>query len=267
MDAQRLVVLAAAFAAAPVLAQTEVVAGQPPESPAGAVISADQPGGTFVYDDQLAGETVSAPNDATVQAIRFWGGSETAFGMDTNTLGFRLSIYDKDESTGALALIDQRRITRGFAAPVQTTNEQGDMGAHMFEYQIDLGDSPIQLDGGHGYVVTIAAITFVPPREARESWAWATASGDNEIHLDLFDGTGLLPTQNVASGLAIELLGEMDGPDCLADVNQDGALSPTDFSAWIAAYNTGDLRADQNQDGEITPTDFSAWIANYNAGC
>lgn len=56
------------------------------------------------------------------------------------------------------------------------------------------------------------------------------------------------------------------GP-CLADVDADGVLSPTDFGAWLAAFNAGDLLADQNLDGEISPTDFGAWLANFNAGC
>jgi hypothetical protein len=55
--------------------------------------------------------------------------------------------------------------------------------------------------------------------------------------------------------------------DCVADVNGDGMLSPTDFSAWINAFNNGDPGCDQNGDGSCTPTDFTAWIANYNAGC
>ena len=54
---------------------------------------------------------------------------------------------------------------------------------------------------------------------------------------------------------------------CLADVNGDGELSPTDFSAWIGAFNNSLPTCDQNGDGECTPTDFSAWIGNYNAGC
>jgi len=54
---------------------------------------------------------------------------------------------------------------------------------------------------------------------------------------------------------------------CLPDVNGDGVLTPADFTAWIAAFNAGDLAADQNQDGLLTPTDFTAWIANFNAGC
>lgn len=54
---------------------------------------------------------------------------------------------------------------------------------------------------------------------------------------------------------------------CVADVNGDGELTPTDFGAWLSAFNAMDPRADQNADGEITPTDFGAWLANFNAGC
>ncbi len=55
--------------------------------------------------------------------------------------------------------------------------------------------------------------------------------------------------------------------ECLADVNGDGVLSPTDFTAWIGAYNANLPRCDQNGDGACTPTDFTAWITNFNAGC
>lgn len=54
---------------------------------------------------------------------------------------------------------------------------------------------------------------------------------------------------------------------CIADTNGDGMLSPADFSAWVAAFNSQALACDQNGDGACTPADFSAWIANYNAGC
>lgn len=57
------------------------------------------------------------------------------------------------------------------------------------------------------------------------------------------------------------------GGSCAADVNNDGALTPTDFTAWIGAFNDGLPACDQNNDGSCTPTDFSAWINNYNAGC
>ena len=54
---------------------------------------------------------------------------------------------------------------------------------------------------------------------------------------------------------------------CLADVNNDGHLNPTDFTAWVASFNAGAKTCDQNGDGECSPTDFTAWVANYNAGC
>ncbi|RNC81128.1 MAG: hypothetical protein ED559_04825 [Phycisphaera sp.] len=54
---------------------------------------------------------------------------------------------------------------------------------------------------------------------------------------------------------------------CLADVNGDGLLTPTDFTAWINAFNNSLPECDQNGDGSCTPTDFTAWIANFNAGC
>jgi len=72
------------------------------------------------------------------------------------------------------------------------------------------------------------------------------------------EGMGLFQHMAVTSGT---------GPTCLADVNGDGMLSPTDFTAWIAAFNTMATGCDQNGDGLCTPTDFTAWIANFNTGC
>lgn len=56
-------------------------------------------------------------------------------------------------------------------------------------------------------------------------------------------------------------------PDRLcADQNGDGIVSPADFSAWIANFNSGNLRADTNGDNSVSPADFTAWIAHFNAG-
>ena len=57
------------------------------------------------------------------------------------------------------------------------------------------------------------------------------------------------------------------GSQCLADTNGDGAVTPADFSAWVAAFNSQAPECDQNGDGSCSPADFSAWVANYNAGC
>ncbi len=55
--------------------------------------------------------------------------------------------------------------------------------------------------------------------------------------------------------------------ECLPDTNGDGVLSPADFSAWVAAFNTQAPECDQNGDGVCSPADFSAWVANFNTGC
>lgn len=55
--------------------------------------------------------------------------------------------------------------------------------------------------------------------------------------------------------------------DCPADVNGDGTVTPTDFTAWVDAFNNNSPECDQNGDGDCTPTDFTAWITNFNLGC
>lgn len=56
--------------------------------------------------------------------------------------------------------------------------------------------------------------------------------------------------------------------ECVADVNQDGQLSPADYHAWILAFNTQQIcGCDQNGDGACLPADFNAWLNNFNAGC
>ncbi len=54
---------------------------------------------------------------------------------------------------------------------------------------------------------------------------------------------------------------------CVADVNRDGVVTPSDFSAWVSAYNDADELADTNFDGVTDPKDFSAWVSAFNSGC
>ncbi len=75
-----------------------------------------------------------------------------------------------------------------------------------------------------------------------------------------FGGTGLLNGEGLMWMIYIP-------PECPADVNDDGQLTPADFHAWIEAYTEHRIVADQNLDVYITPSDFYAWILNYNEGC
>ncbi|MEO1583237.1 MAG: GC-type dockerin domain-anchored protein [Planctomycetota bacterium] len=60
---------------------------------------------------------------------------------------------------------------------------------------------------------------------------------------------------------------EESDPPCPADTNGDGLVTPSDFSAWVQAFNAQGPACDQNGDGLCTPSDFSSWVQNFNAGC
>lgn len=54
---------------------------------------------------------------------------------------------------------------------------------------------------------------------------------------------------------------------CAADINQNGQVESSDFSAWVGAFESHSPLADQNFDGVVTATDFSSFLANYILGC
>ena len=52
------------------------------------------------------------------------------------------------------------------------------------------------------------------------------------------------------------------------DINQDGNVDPSDFSAWEVdsdAFSFGVYTTDLNGDGIVDPTDFSIWEPNSDA--
>ena len=83
--------------------------------------------------------------------------------------------------------------------------------------------------------------------------------------------TGTFDAINYFGEINYEISYQPDGVllifDCTADTNNDGVLDPSDFTAWINAFNNSLPECDQNNDGACTATDFTAWIANFNAGC
>ncbi|GAB5497427.1 MAG: hypothetical protein Phyf2KO_25070 [Phycisphaerales bacterium] len=85
------------------------------------------------------------------------------------------------------------------------------------------------------------------------------------------EGSGTDPDTGVVvsfTGAATVIAtGPVPEDECLPDTNNDGSLTPADFTAWINAFNNNLPECDQNSDGACTPTDFTAWIANFNAGC
>jgi hypothetical protein len=89
--------------------------------------------------------------------------------------------------------------------------------------------------------------------------------------ISVSDSTVLIPAAydfdaGNAAGAAYFYDLHCDSP-CLPDVNNDGMVTPADFSAWVAAFNAQAPECDQNGDSTCSPADFSAWVANFNAGC
>ena len=80
---------------------------------------------------------------------------------------------------------------------------------------------------------------------------------------DLLIGTlGAAPNGNNGAGESYVVFGRNVSPCGLADVNLDGMLDGSDFSAWITAFNTQGPGCDQNGDGMCLGDDFSAWLSN-----
>ena len=90
------------------------------------------------------------------------------------------------------------------------------------------------------------------------AWGGAVTSAD----LAAFDAVLNLPDSN-GNGIP----DACDSVRLCADVNGDGSVSPADFSAWVAAFNTSNIPlCDQNGDSFCTPADFSSWVSNFNQG-
>jgi len=91
--------------------------------------------------------------------------------------------------------------------------------------------------------------------------------GTRQVKLSIVLTRDSEAADNAFNNASVELVQFSVQPRCPADVNNDGSLTPTDFTAWINAFNNNLPECDQNGDGSCTPTDFTAWIANFNAGC
>lgn len=57
--------------------------------------------------------------------------------------------------------------------------------------------------------------------------------------------------------------------NCYADCDGSGALSPADFTCFLARYRLGDATAncDRSNPSVLSPADFTCFLARYRAGC
>ncbi len=117
------------------------------------------------------------------------------------------------------------------------------------------------LDGSNGFTITGVDADDLTGVSVS---ALGDVSGDGIDDL-IVGARGGDPGNRSSAGECYVIFGR--ATECIPDTNNDGALTPADFTAWIAAFNAMAPKCDQNADGLCTPADFTAWIANFNAGC
>lgn len=109
------------------------------------------------------------------------------------------------------------------------------------------------------------------PNNAGGAWSEGAPSGNEVIDEnydalnDIADWFGIVPDFEVLGlMIKIDVVGGGNPTEDCCDANGDGACTPTDFSAWLNAFNNNLPQCDVNQDGSCGPTDFSAWLNAYN---
>ncbi|HED53125.1 MAG TPA: hypothetical protein ENJ00_02855 [Phycisphaerales bacterium] len=186
-----------------------------------------------------------------------------AFGSNVN--GFDSgAVYLFDQATG----VQLAKVTPSdglafdqFGASIALTADTLAVGALT-------DDNEFGIDAGSVYFFTVPGggeIARYNSNDASASDLFGAA-----VAMDTVSGTALIGASGDAdfgsfSGSAY--LFEQPIFVCTADVNGDGMLTPSDFTAWIAAFNASAPGCDQNSDGNCDPSDFTAWIVNFNAGC
>lgn len=54
---------------------------------------------------------------------------------------------------------------------------------------------------------------------------------------------------------------------CPADIDDSGFADTDDFTAFVAAFDEGDVRADFDRSGFVDTDDFTAFVVSFEAGC
>jgi hypothetical protein len=208
-------------------------------------------------DASVVLNSLDVPNDG-----RFWVGYKVSDNGD-GTWHYEYAIYN----------LNSDRAGGSFSVPVGSGVTVTNIGFHDVDYH---SGEPYDNTDWTGAYSEAGAVTWNSPATQAEdpntnALRWGT------LYNFRFDADSAPESVDAALGMfkqgavnSYDVPGQ--GPaaltvDCLADVNGDGSVTPTDFTAWVNAFNNNLPECDQNGDGSCTPTDFTAWVANFNAGC
>jgi len=188
-----------------------------------------------------------------------WAPSSQNGTVETITLGFATPMYSigavirESSGSGFVTQVDVRELGGGFHT-VWTGTDPSVSGS-IADFEVSWPETAFLVD----------ALRVTIDTDATSEWE----------EIDALQLLGNVGNDCNANGVPDGCETDTDGNGviddcediCLADVNHDGAVTPADFTAWIAAFNAMAPECDQNGDGNCTPADFTAWIANFNAGC
>jgi V8-like Glu-specific endopeptidase len=238
---------------------------------------------SFVYSGLSGGASFTTPVElANLPA---------SLGEGPRYIGIIISASDDtDNSTASNYFLNASPIQVNGRPDIAATNYNADNGSYYHGQFVSVPDFDISNVGTGATVGAIPVQIRVSTNNiisagdtltSSDSTVGAQAPGASVNYSWSFQVPASLSTGNYYSGIFVPTVTNETNSannwdadeatftiiDCLADVNNDGQITSTDFTAWINAYNTGAFECDQNGDGACTPTDFSAWINNFNNGC
>ena len=80
------------------------------------------------------------------------------------------------------------------------------------------------------------------------------------------DGTADLDFNTIAGDQFINL-SQPPAPDCVGDLNGDGAIDLSDLNAFVSAFQSGDPAGDLNDDGATDLADLNTFVTAFQTGC
>ena len=192
----------------------------------------------FPSGTDFSGVTTNVLNPST---LTFNDPSYVYLGGDVTVTGWYLIPADMplDGANSGIKL-EFRRANSSIYAAFEDLSVTGDTGGQWVEFSFTVTDADMLAVGD--FPPYAVAVTVLPLR-------FGTTTSTGTI---FWDDLCIVQTST---------------PDCPADTNGDGLVSPADFNAWILAFNSQAPECDQNGDGLCTPADFNAWILNFNNGC
>lgn len=242
---------------------------QGPSQPCNPSFNSDAVPGQFA--GSLSAESFELPADATVDGVRWWGGSQFFQEFDLfNFESWTVTIYGSD-AAGApddSQIVYTREFFQNDTNPV-LTDYRNRQDADLYEQSVTF-DAPVDLQGGTPYWISIGTTNFDPNGDG---WRWLGSLNTDGKAASKSWATGEWAIFNPAGiSYAFQLLGDSDpvNPGCSpADLAAPfGVLNFFDVLAYLSAFNAGDPSADlAAPNNTLNFFDVLAYLNLFNAGC